>query len=183
MSGAMASASALTQYKTSKYITLFSTDAVRTTNSAGTNNVKFSWNITNQNLSANAKVGLVNIVASTMDNTLYNLYCEELTNDGYTSFNVFPVLYSGRGLNTNQITNVLYHTINGLNFNNIDILCGTGVPTGTSDRYNGILTSISFAITLHILDEPLEMVQPNLISFNNSSDLTQGNRSTIRPQI
>jgi len=175
--------SIINQYKTSKYITLFSTDAIKITNSTGTNNIKFTWNITNQNLSANAKVALVNIVASTMDNTLYNLYCEELTNDGFTSFNVAPVLYSGRGLNTSQITNILYHTINGLNFNNIDIWCGTGIPTGTSDRYNGILTSVAFAITLHILDEPLELVQPNLISFNNGDDLKQGNRSIIRPQI
>ena len=96
----------ISQYKTSKYITLFSTDAVKITNSAATNNVKFSWNITNQNLSASAKVGLVNIVANTVDNTLFNFYCEELTNDGYTSFGVYPVLYSGRGLNVSQITNV-----------------------------------------------------------------------------
>ena len=175
--------SLISQYKTSKYTTLFSTDAVKITNSAWTNNVKLSWNVVNQNLSANAKVGLVNGVANTMDNTLFNFYCEELTNDGYTSFGVFPVLYSGRGLNVSQITNVLYHSINGLNFNNVDIWCGTGVPTGTSDRYNGILTSVNFAITLHILDEPLEMVQPNLISFNNGADLKQGNRSTIRPSL
>ena len=96
--------SLISQYKTSKYITLFSTDAVKITNSAGTNNVKFSWNLTNQNLSANAKVGLVNIVANTVDNTLFNFYCEELTNDGFTSFGVYPVLYSGRGLNVSQIT-------------------------------------------------------------------------------
>jgi hypothetical protein len=175
--------SIISQYKTSKYITLFSTDAVKITNSAGTNNVRFSWNITNQNLSANAKVGLVNIVANTVDNTLFNLYCEELTNDGFTSFGVFPVLYSGRGLNVSQITNVLYHNINGLNFNNVDIYCGTGVPTGTTDRYNGILTTVTFAITLHILDSPLELVQPQLISFNNGNDLTQGNRSTIKPSL
>ena len=156
--------SMISQYKTSKYITLFSTDALKMTNSAGTNNIKFSWNIVNQNLSANAKVGLVNVVANTVDNTLFNFYCEELTNDGYASFGVYPVLYSGRGLNVSQITNVLYHSINGLKFNNVDIYTGTGVPTGTSDRYNGILTSVNFAITLHILDEPLEMVQSNLIS-------------------
>ena len=175
--------SLISQYKTSKYITLFSTDAIKTTNTAGTNNIKFRWNITNQNLSANAKIGLVNVVANTTDNTLYNFYCEELQNDGYASFGVYPVLYSGRGLNVSQITNVLYHNINGLNFNNIDIYCGTGVPTGTSDRYNGIITTVNFAITLHILDEPLEIVQPNLISFNNGTDLTQGNRSIIRPSL
>ena len=99
--------SLITQYKTSKYITLYSTDAIKMTNTAGTNNVRFSWNITNQNLSANAKIGLVNVVANTVDNTLYNLFCEELKNDGYASFGVFPVLYSGRGLNVSQITNVL----------------------------------------------------------------------------
>ena len=175
--------SLITQYKTSKYITLFSTDAVKITNSAGTNNVKFSWNITNQNLSANAKIGLVNVVANTTDNTLYNFYCEELQNDGYASFGVYPVLYSGRGLNSSQITNVLYHNINGLNLNNIDITAGTGVPTSTSDRYNGIITTVNFAITLHILDVERELVQPNLISFNNSGDLTQGNRSTIKPSV
>ena len=175
--------SLISQYKTSKYITLFSTDAIKMTNSAGTNNIKFSWNIVNQNLSANAKIGLVNVVANTVDNTLYNFYCEELQNDGYASFGVYPVLYSGRGLNVSQITNILYHNINGLNFNNIDIYCGTGVPTGTSDRYNGIITTVNFAITLHILDEPLEMVQPNLISFNNGTDLTQGNKSIIRPSL
>ena len=175
--------SMISQYKTSKYITLFSTDAVKITNSGGTNNIKFSWNLINQNLSASAKVGLVNIVANTVDNTLFNFYCEQLTNDGYTSFGVYPVLYSGRGLNVSQITNVLYHDINGLNFNNVDITTGTGVPTGTSDRYNGILTSINFAITLHILDDPEQLVQPNLISFNNGSDLKQGNRSVIYPQL
>ena len=116
-------------------------------------------------------------------NTLYNFYCEELQNDGYASFGVYPVLYSGRGLNVSQITNVLYHNINGLNLNNIDITAGTGVPTGTNDRYNGILTAINFAITLHILDSPLELVQPNLISFNNTGDLTQGNRSIIKPSV
>lgn len=175
--------SLISQYKTSKYITLFSTDAVKITNSAGTNNVRFSWNLTNQNLSSSAKVGLVNIVANTVDNTLFNLFCEELTNDGFTSFGVYPVLYSGRGLNVSQITNVLYHDIVGLNFTSVDIWCGTGVPTGTSDRYNGILNSVSFAITLHILDSPLELVQPSLISFNNGNDLTQGNRSIIRPSL
>ena len=173
----------ISQYKTSKYITLFSTDAIKMTNTAGTNNVRFSWNITNQNLSANAKIGLVNVVANTVDNTLYNLFCEELQNDGYASFGVYPVLYSGRGLNVSQITNILYHNINGLNFNNIDIWCGMGVPTGTSDRYNGILNSVSFAITLHILDFERELVQPNLISFNNTGDLTQGNRSLIKPSL
>lgn len=175
--------SMISQYKTSKYITLFSTDAIKMTNPAGTNNIKFSWNLTNQNLSASAKVGLVNVVANTMDNTLFNFYCENLTNDGFTSFNVFPVLYSGRGLNVSQITNILYHNINGLNFNNVDIYAGSGIPTGTSDRYNGILTTVNFAITLHILDDFLEMVQPKLISFNNTGDLKQGNRSTIKPQI
>ena len=175
--------SMISQYKTSKYITLFSTDAVKMTNSAGTNNVRFSWNITNQNLSANAKIGLVNVVANTVDNTLYNFYCEELQNDGYASFGVYPVLYSGRGLNVSQITNVLYHNINGLNLNNFDITAGTGVPTSTSDRYNGILTTVNFAITLHILDQERELVQPNLISFNNTGDLTQGNRSTIKPSL
>ena len=70
--------SLISQYKTSKYITLFSTDAVKLTNPAGTNNIKFSWNITNLNLSASAKVGLVNIVGKTTDkNTLFNLYSEE----------------------------------------------------------------------------------------------------------
>ena len=175
--------SLISQYKTSKYITLFSTDAIKMTNSAGTNNIKFSWNIVNQNLSASAKVGLVNVVANTMDNTLFNFYCEELQNDGFTSFGVYPVLYSGRGLNVSQITNVLYHNINGLNLNNIDITAGTGVPTSTSDRYNGIITTVNFAITLHILDEPLEIVQPNLISFNNGTDLSQGNKSIIRPSL
>ena len=175
--------SLISQYKTSKYITLFSTDAIKTTNSAGTNNTKFSWNITNQNLSANAKIGLVNVVANTVDNTLYNFYCEELQNDGYASFGVYPVLYSGRGINSSQITNVIYHNINGLNFNNIDIYAGTGVPTGTSDRYNGIITTVNFAITLHILDVERELVQPNLISFNNTGDLTQGNRSLIKPSL
>lgn len=175
--------SLISQYQVSKYITLFSTDAVKMTNSAGTNNIKFSWNINNQNLSANAKIGLVNVVANTVDNTLFNFYCEELTNDGYASFGVYPVLYSGRGLNVSQITNVLYHDINGLNLNNIDIWAGTGVPTGTGDRYNGFLTTVQFAITLHILDQERNLVQPNLISFNNGSDLKQGNRSTINPQI
>ena len=175
--------SLITQYKTSKYITLYSTDAIKMTNTAGTNNVRFSWNITNQNLSANAKIGLVNVVANTVDNTLYNLFCEELQNDGYASFGVYPVLYSGRGMNVSQITNILYHNINGLNFNNVDIYCGTGVPTGTSDRYNGILTTVNFAITLHILDSPLELVQQSLISFNNGNDLTQGNRSIIKPSV
>jgi hypothetical protein len=153
------------------------------TDTAGTNNVKFSWNLTNQNLSANAKVGLVNVVANTVENTLFNFYSEELQNDGYASFGVYPVLYSGRGLNTNQITNILYHNINGLNFNNFDIFCGTGVPTGTSDRYNGIITTVNFAITLHILDQERELVQPNLISFNNTGDLTQGNKSIIKPSL
>lgn len=175
--------SLISQYKTSKYITLFSTDAVKLTNPAGTNNIKFSWNITNLNLSANAKVALVNIVANTMDNTLFNFYCEELQNDGFTSYNVYPVLYSGRGFNMAQLTNITYHNINGLNFNNVDVWCGNGIPSGTSDRYNGILTSIQFAITLHILDEARENVQPELISFNNGDSLIQGNRSFIRPQL
>ena len=153
------------------------------TNTAGTNNIKFSWNIVNQNLSANAKIGLVNVVANTTDNTLYNFYCEELQNDGYASFGVYPVLYSGRGINSSQITNVIYHKINALNLNNIDIYCGTGVPTGTNDRYNGIITTVNLAITLHILDVERELVQPNLISFNNSGDLTQGNRSLIKPSL
>ena len=111
------------------------------------------------------------------------MYCEEFQNDGFTSFNVYPVLYSGRGFSITQLTNITYHNVNGLNFNNVDIWCGNGIPTSTADRYNGILTSVQFAITLHILDEPLELVQPNLISFNNSGDLKQGNRSIIRPQI
>ena len=175
--------SLITQYKTSKYITLYSTDAIKMTNTAGTNNVRFSWNITNQNLSANAKIGLVNVVANTVENTLFNLFCEELQNDGYASFGVYPVLYSGRGLNVSQIANILYHNINGLNLNNIDITAGTGVPTGTSDRYNGIITTVNFAITLHILDVERELVQPNLISFNNTGDLTQGNRSIIKPSV
>ncbi len=175
--------SMITQYRVSKYITLFSTDALKITNSAGTNNVKFSWNINNQNLSANAKIGLVNIVANSVDNTLFNLYCEQLQNDGFASFGVHPVLYSGRGFNVSQITNILYHNINGLNLNNIDIWAGNGVPTGTSDKYNGILTTVQFAITLHIVDEERDLVQPNLISFNNGGDLKQGNRSVIFPQI
>ena len=57
------------------------------------------------------------------------------------------------------------------------------MPTGTSDRYNGIITTVNFAITLHILDVERELVQPNLISFNNSGDLTQGNRSTIKTSL
>jgi hypothetical protein len=93
------------------------------------------------------------------------------------------VLYSGRGLNVSQITNVLYHDINGLNLNNIDIWAGTGVPTGTGDRYNGFLTTVQFAITLHILDQERNLVQPNLISFNNGEDKKQGNRSVIYPQL
>ena len=68
--------SLISQYKTSKYITLFSTDAIKMTNTAGKNNVKFSWNITYQNLSANANIGLVNVVANTVENTLFNLFAK-----------------------------------------------------------------------------------------------------------
>jgi hypothetical protein len=170
----------VSQYKSSKYITLFSTDAVKTTNSADTNNVRFSWTFDNLNLSANAKIGLVNIVSNTVDNTLFNLYCEELLGDGYTSFNTYPLLYSGRGLTTSNITNILYHNLNALNLGNIDIWVGTNIPTGTSDKYNGILKSVTFAITLHVIDEQREMVQPNLISLNNKDSYQMGNKSIIK---
>ena len=173
----------INQYKVSKYITLFSTDAVKTTNSAGTNNIKFSWNFPNISLSANAKIALVNIVSNTVDNTLFTLYCEELLNDGFTSFNSYPVLYSARGFFNQNITNLTYHTVNAQNFGNVDIWVGNGVPTNSSDKYNGILTSINFAITLHIIDEPLELVQNNIISANLKPNYELGNKSIIKPQL
>ena len=173
----------ISQYKTSKYLTLFSTDANKTTNSTGTNNIKFSWTFNNLKLSANAKIGLVNIVSNSTDNTLTSLYCEELLNDGFCSFNSFPVLYSARGLINTNITNIIYHNINALNLNNIDIYVGTGIPTSSADKYNGIVSTVNFAITLHIIDEPLELVQPNLISANLKTTYELGNKSIIKPQL
>jgi hypothetical protein len=173
----------ISQYKTSKYITLFSTDAIKTTNSEGTNNVKFSWTFNNLNLSAYAKIGLVNIVSNSTDNTLINFYCPQLLNDGYSSFSAYPTLYSSRGLISTNITNVLFHNLNAQNLGDIDIWVGNGVPTNSSDKYNGILTSVQFAITLHVIDIDMEQVQPNLISANLKPTYEPGNKSIIKPQI
>lgn len=170
----------ISQYKSSKYLTLFSTDATKITNAAGTNNIQFSWTFNNLKLSSSAKIGLVNIVCNSVDNTLTTLYCEELLNDGYTSFNTYPVLYSGRGLINTNITNIIYHNINAINLNNIDVYVGTGIPATSADKYNGVSTTLTFAITLHLIDDLQELVQPELISVNNKDSYQMGNKSIIK---
>ena len=63
----------LSQYKTSKYNTVFSTDAKNITDSAATNSVQFRWNINDLNLSSRAKLGLVNRISNSTDKWCYYL--------------------------------------------------------------------------------------------------------------
>ena len=76
------------EIKRSYYLNLFSANAEKTTNSQGTKNVIFKWNIRDLQLGSIAEIALVQLVhINAANNTGYAIRCNETYADGFNSFN------------------------------------------------------------------------------------------------
>jgi len=139
------------EVKRSYFLNLFSGNAEKTVNSAGTKNIQFRWNIRDLQLGSVAEIGLVQLVhTNATNNTGYIIRCLETYADGFDSYNqTSAILYLGLGLNAPSITS--YHKLISQNLNTITLVL-TDDLTSASTVYNGINTNITFAIVLEVID-------------------------------
>ena len=139
------------EVKRSYFLNLFSGNAEKTVNSAGTKNIQFRWNIRDLQLGSVAEIGLVQLVHTNASNNVgYAIRCLETYADGYDSYNITSaILYLGLGLNAPSITS--YHKLISQNLNCITLVL-TDDLTSSSTVYGGINTNITFAIVLEVID-------------------------------
>jgi hypothetical protein len=140
-----------TEIKRSYYLNLFSGNAEKTLNAAGTKNAIFKWNIRDLQLGSIAEIALVQMVhTNAANNTGYAIRCNDTYQDGYDSYNqTSAILYLGLGLNTPSIPT--YHKLISNNLNTITLVL-TDDLTSASTVYGGIGTTITFGVILHIVD-------------------------------
>ena len=140
-----------TEVKRSYYLNLFSGNAEKTLNGAGSKNTMFKWNIRDLQLGSIAEIALVQLVHTNAgNNTGYAIRCLETYADGYDSFNqTSAVLYLGMGLNTPSVPT--YHKLISNNLNSITLVV-TDDLTSASTVANGFNTNITFGIILHVVD-------------------------------
>jgi len=139
------------EVKRSYFLNLFSGNAEKTVNSAGTKNIQFRWQIRDLQLGSVAEIGLVQLVHTNASNNVgYAIRIIESFADGWDSFNqTSAMLYLGLGLNTPSITS--YHKLISQNLNTITLVL-TDDLTSASTVYNGINTNITFAVVLEVID-------------------------------
>jgi hypothetical protein len=137
--------------KRTYYLNLFSANAEKTANSAGTKNTTFRWNIRDLQLGTEAEIALVQLVhTNASNNTGYAIRCLETYADGYDSYNITSaILYLGLGLNQPSIAT--YHKLLSQNLNCITLVL-TDDLTSSTTVYGGINTNITFAVILEIID-------------------------------
>jgi hypothetical protein len=139
------------EVKRSYFLNLFSGNAEKTVNSAGTKNIQFRWNIRDLQLGSVAEIGLVQLVhTNATNNTGYAIRCLDTYQDGYDAYNqTSAILYLGLGLNAPSITT--YHKLISQNLNSITLVL-TDDLSSASTVYNGINTNITFAVILEVID-------------------------------
>ncbi len=139
------------EIKRSYYLNLFSANAEKTTNSAGTKNITFKWNIRDLQLGTIAEIALVQLVhTSAVNGTGYAIRCNETYADGFDSFNqTSAILYLGLGLNNPSVPT--YHKLICNNLNTITLVLTDDLTSSTA-VYGGINTNITFGVILHIVD-------------------------------
>jgi hypothetical protein len=139
------------EVKRSYFLNLFSGNAEKTVNSAGTKNIQFRWQIRDLQLGSVAEIGLVQLVhTNATNNTGYAIRILETFQDGWDAYNqTSAMLYLGLGLNTPSITT--YHKLISQNLNTITLVL-TDDLSSASTVYGGINTNITFAIVLEIID-------------------------------
>ena len=139
------------EVKRSYYLNLFSASAEKTLNAAGTKNVQFKWNIRDLQLGSEADIALVQIVHTNAVNvTGYTFRILETFADGFDSYNqTSAVVYMGLGLNALSVPT--YHKLISNNLNTITIVA-TDDNSSATTVYGGILTNITFAVILHVVD-------------------------------
>lgn len=139
------------EVKRSYYLNLFSANAEKMLNPAGTKNTMFRWNIRDLQLGSIAEVALVQLVHTNAVNaTGYAIRCLETYADGFDSYNqTSAILYLGMGLNAPNVPT--YHKIISNNLNTITLVV-TDDLTSASTIAAGFNTNITFAVILHVID-------------------------------
>ena len=139
------------EIKRNYYLNLFSSSAEKTLNSDGTKNVQFKWNIRDLHLGSVADIALVQIIhINAGEKVGYTFRILETYADGFDSYNqTSAVVYMGLGLN--QLSIPTYHKLIANNLNTITIVA-TDDNSSATTVYGGILTNITFAVVLHIVD-------------------------------
>jgi len=140
--------------KRSYFLNLFTNDSnicQRTTNSGGTKNTTFRWNIRDLQLGSEAEIGLVQLVhTGASNNTGYAIRCLETYADGFDCYNfTSAILYLGMELNTPSIAT--YHKLLSQNLNTITLVI-TDDLTSSTGISSGIGTSITLGMVLEIID-------------------------------
>jgi hypothetical protein len=112
------------------YLNLFSGNAEITSNSAGTKNIQFKWNIKDLQLGSSASISLIQLIhTNAVNNTGYVFRLLESYADGYDSYNqTSAIIYMGLGLNAPNLTTE--HKLISQNLNTITIVStDTTTPT------------------------------------------------------
>lgn len=135
----------------SYYLNLFSASAEKIVNADGTKNVQFKWNIRDLQLGSEADIALVQIIHKNAVNaTGYTFRILETFADGFDSYNqTSAIVYMGLGLNALSVPT--YHKLISNNLNTITIVA-TDDNSSATTVYGGILTNITFAVVLHVVD-------------------------------
>jgi hypothetical protein len=140
-----------TEIKRSYYLNLFSGNAEKTLNAAGTKNTMFRWNIRDLQLGSIAEIALVQMIhTSAANGTGYTIRCLETYADGFDSYNqTSAILYLGLGLNAPSVPT--YHKLISNNLNTITFLMTDDNSSATTVGA-GIGTAITFGVILHVID-------------------------------
>lgn len=113
----------INQYRQHKYLSL-------NTYQSSTDNYSYLWDVPNLNLSNKSQISLIRCNStSSNDSNLYLSFCRNMGyNNYYSSIANYPLIYSGVGLNNQNIPRKLNYTINGANLNDIQIYNYVSTP-------------------------------------------------------
>jgi hypothetical protein len=162
------------------FLNLRSSDA-NTENVPGGNQIfKFSWNISNINVSRKARIAISNFAYEQMNTTPYKLFiirCPQVKNHQYDSRPAYgPVIFAQNFARPVEKT---YYPLDSQNIDRIDLIISNNIST----IQNGIPNTEVFMIQFEIEDFDEEEVNPALMPSYTKDSLTYHypNSSTVIP--
>lgn len=142
------------------YINLRSDDATVIQLGAGTNKLTFQWNniYINQNLSKNAKLGIVNLCQDGASANPYVIRCQQVKNEQFdSSGNTGAIIYMANGFTSPQ-----FEALYPITVQNLDLITLT-INRGITDKLTGVSDTLKFFIQLKVIDYDTEPVSKELM--------------------
>jgi len=170
------------KYVTNKkqyFLNLRSYDAKTETNALG-NRYKFSWNISNINVSKNAKMAVSNFVHDVVAGVPrpFIIRCHQVKNQQYDSYGGYGGLIYANNENNSKFEKTYFP----LTLQNLDIIT-LEITDSVQLLNSGIANTKHFYIQLEVIDYDEEEVNPALMPSYTKDSLTYHypNSSTVIP--